>query len=120
MAAAVPGRSISLSLRLGWRGFRAHPECRQPVVGKADEEFLTRLPINVGESDGWSAAAFVEVYNLLNSDALRVYPIDRFPRGVNFSSAGSGSPPIITPPVVHVEGVRDFGRRFQVGLQVDF
>ena len=56
-----------------------------------------------------SASAFFEVYNLLNSDALRVYDVEWF------------VPPSPNPVAVQrVNAVRDFGRRFQVGVQLDF
>jgi hypothetical protein len=49
-----------------------------------------------------SAGAFFEVYNLLNSDALRVFEIDN-----RFRTLQS-------------DETRRFGRRFQVGIQLDF
>jgi len=63
-----------------------------------------------------SASAFLEVYNLLNSDYLRVENIDQIPAKVTYQSGG----PIIVRPSTNIIGERDFGRRFQIGFQVDF
>ena len=63
-----------------------------------------------------SASAFLEVYNLLNSDYLRVEQLDQFPASVSYQSGG----PIIQHPSSHILGERDFGRRFQIGFQIDF
>jgi len=60
-----------------------------------------------------SASAFLEVYNLLNSDYLRVENVDQFPAQITSRGA-------IIRPSSHLVGERDFGRRFQVGFQVDF
>jgi len=64
-----------------------------------------------------SASAFLEVYNLLNSDYLRLEKIDQIPAKVIYSR---NLPPIIIPAVINLIGERDFGRRFQIGFQVDF
>jgi outer membrane receptor protein involved in Fe transport len=64
-----------------------------------------------------SASAFLEVYNLLNSDYLRVDQLDQVPAQVIYGASG---PPTIIPPVINLTGERDFGRRFQIGFQVDF
>ena len=57
-----------------------------------------------------SAGAFFEVFNILNSDDLRVYTINP-------------GPPAADSPVqraLQVDEVRQFGRRFQFGIQIDF
>jgi len=64
-----------------------------------------------------AASAFLEVYNLLNSDYLRVEKVDQFPAQISYTPRGA---PIITPASSHLIGERDFGRRFQIGFQVDF
>ncbi|MCI0408882.1 MAG: hypothetical protein L0191_10010, partial [Acidobacteria bacterium] len=63
-----------------------------------------------------SASAFLEVYNLLNSDYLRVENIDQIPQQVSYQRNGY----IVIPAQTHILGERDFGRRFQIGFQVDF
>lgn len=61
-----------------------------------------------------SSSAFLEVYNLLNSDNLRVHELVVVP------GAGPGGPGYRPPATVRTVGDRDFGRRFQVGIQIDF
>jgi hypothetical protein len=63
-----------------------------------------------------AASAFLEVYNLLNSDYLRVEKVDQLPAQIVYRRG----PPIIIPASSHLVGERDFGRRFQIGFQVDF
>jgi len=66
-----------------------------------------------------SASAFFEAYNPLNSDTLRVSeyryiaPIFHFPtaREKNFT---------VIPGHGVIVGERDFGRRFQIGFQMNF
>jgi hypothetical protein len=69
----------------------------------------------VGKS---AASAFLEIYNLLNSDNLRVYQVEQVPRKVIFLSPLG--PPVFIPATSFLVGERDFGRRFQVGFQIDF
>jgi outer membrane receptor protein involved in Fe transport len=59
-----------------------------------------------------SASAFLEVYNLLNTDDLRVEKIDQIP--------GQDNGIYFRPAVYNLIGERDFGRRYQIGFQVDF
>jgi hypothetical protein len=56
-----------------------------------------------------AAGAFFEVFNILNSDDLRVYTIN--PEG-RFDSSGR--------VIFQSNEVRQFGRRFQFGIQIDF
>jgi len=49
-----------------------------------------------------SASAFFEVFNLLNTDNLRVYTVD---------------PGLYT---LQIDGTRDFGRRYQFGFTINF
>jgi outer membrane receptor protein involved in Fe transport len=56
-----------------------------------------------------AAGAFFEVFNILNSDDLRVYTIN--PEG-RFDSNGR--------IIFQSNEVRQFGRRFQFGIQIDF
>jgi outer membrane receptor protein involved in Fe transport len=80
---------------------------RNPAVYRFD----VRLEKNfvIGRS---SAAAFFEVYNLLNSNPIRV----REERTYIVRSVLGGDP----YPWTVLNGEREFGRRFQVGLRVDF
>jgi hypothetical protein len=66
-----------------------------------------------------SASAFLEVYNLLNSDTLRVEAVDQIPAQVLYKSSISAAP-LVYRPSSHLVGERDFGRRFQIGFQIDF
>jgi hypothetical protein len=59
-----------------------------------------------------SASAFLEVYNLLNTDDLRVEKIDQIP--------GRMQGNVFRPAIYNLIGERDFGRRYQIGFQVDF
>ncbi|HEV8701291.1 MAG TPA: hypothetical protein VGV60_08470, partial [Candidatus Polarisedimenticolia bacterium] len=63
----------------------------------------------------YSSGVFFEVYNLLNRDDLRVYTYEP-DRGDN---AGRDELGQRTAPL-QVDGVRRFGRRFQVGFQIEF
>jgi hypothetical protein len=68
-----------------------------------------------------SASAFFEIYNLLNTDDLRVRQmIATPPHRTCFSRNGCTDEDDFAPGWVTVNGTRDFGRRFQIGFQVDF
>ncbi|MFQ5877177.1 MAG: carboxypeptidase regulatory-like domain-containing protein [Acidobacteriota bacterium] len=60
------------------------------------------------------AGVFVEVFNLLNSDDLRVTSID--PSLLTGIDPDTGTP---RGPLT-VDGTRRFGRRFQIGFQIEF
>jgi hypothetical protein len=64
-----------------------------------------------------AAAAFIEVFNVLNTDDLviRTYEPDR-PQDAGPVTPEAGG---LAGPL-QVDGVRRFGRRFQIGLQIDF
>jgi hypothetical protein len=64
------------------------------------------------------ASGFFEVFNLLNSDDLRVYNIRQVPARV--LPADSGGFAEVIPGYEVVEGERRFGRRFEFGIQIDF
>jgi hypothetical protein len=69
-----------------------------------------------------SASAFFEIYNLLNTDDLRVHQLVATPPyfscfGPPSSCPHNGNP---APGIVRMDGTRDFGRRYQVGFQIDF
>ena len=101
--------------QLGVNGYGITPENRNIHRNAAAYLLNTRVTKNftLGKS---SAAAFLEVYNLLNDDALRVRYIDQIPATVTYSGSGT----IIVPPTSEVVGERDFGRRFQIGIQINF
>jgi hypothetical protein len=68
-----------------------------------------------------SASAFFEIYNLLNTDDLRVNQLVATPPTRSCHSIwGCKDNDVFATGNVKVEGVRDFGRRFQVGIQIDF
>jgi hypothetical protein len=103
--------------RLGAEGVGFTPETRNLHRNPASYLINTRVMKSfvVGKS---AASAFLEVYNLLNSDSLRVYQVEQVPlRLIYLSPLG---PPVIIPPTSLLVGERDFGRRFQVGFQIDF
>jgi len=61
-----------------------------------------------------TAGVFLEVFNLLNSDDLRVLTYEPVPPELANSSDTVGQGPL------QLNGTRQFGRRFQVGFQIDF
>jgi hypothetical protein len=61
-----------------------------------------------------TAGLFLEVFNLLNSDDLRVLTYEPVPPDLASSVDGSQQGPL------QINGLRQFGRRFQVGFQIDF
>jgi outer membrane receptor protein involved in Fe transport len=103
--------------QLGINGYGITPENRNIHRNLASYLLNARVTKNfaMGKS---SAAAFLEVYNLLNDDALRVRYIDQVPATVVYTS--QRGQPIIRPPTSEVVGERDFGRRFQIGIQINF
>ncbi|HUD71348.1 MAG TPA: hypothetical protein VMQ62_05240, partial [Dongiaceae bacterium] len=62
-----------------------------------------------------AAGLFMEVFNLLNSDDLRIHSIDPN-RSTGFEPGGSAS---IAGPL-QLDAERRFGRRWQVGFQIAF
>ena len=102
---------------LGAGGWGITREMRNVHRNEATYLFNARLVKSfvIGKA---SASAFLEVYNLLNSDTMRVYAIDQIPAQALYDTATK--PPRIVPAVINIEGERDFGRRFQVGFQMDF
>ena len=103
--------------QLGIGGYGITTEHRNIHRNNSSYLLNTRVMKNftMGKS---SAAAFLEVYNLLNSDTLRVYRIDQIPPTYIYSSPRGE--PIRIPPTSEVVGERDFGRRFQIGIQINF
>ena len=103
--------------QLGATGFGFTPERRNIHRNPASYLINTRIMKSfvLGKS---SASAFLEVYNLLNSDNLRVNSVEQIPVREEFRSLTG--PSIIFPPSSVLIGERDFGRRFQVGFQIDF
>ncbi|MCZ6695392.1 MAG: TonB-dependent receptor [Acidobacteria bacterium] len=62
----------------------------------------------------YAGAIFLEVFNLLNTDDLRILTID--PNPEILISADTG----LTAGSLQIDGTRRFGRRIQVGFQIDF
>jgi len=62
-----------------------------------------------------AAGLFLEVFNLLNSDDLRIYTVDPS-RTSGFDPSGSVS---VAGPL-QLDATRSFGRRWQVGFQIAF
>jgi hypothetical protein len=62
-----------------------------------------------------SAALFLEVFNVLNSDDLRIYTYSPT-QGVR---TGAGGAELVSAPL-QLDAERRFGRRYQVGIQFDF
>jgi hypothetical protein len=63
-----------------------------------------------------SGALFVEVFNLLNSDDLRIMTFQRIPGGSGLTSADVG----VGGQRLQLDATRRFGRRYQVGFQFSF
>jgi hypothetical protein len=63
----------------------------------------------------YTGAAFLEVFDVLNTDDLRVYTVDPS-RASGFDPGGSSS---VAGPL-QLDATRQFGRRFQVGIQFAF
>ena len=103
---------------VGANGYGFTPEFRNIHRNSATYLFNTRVMKNfvIGKA---AASAFLEVYNLLNSDDLRVRQIVVIPG--RFSPAlRPGGMDYRAPATEKVVGERAFGRRFQVGIQIDF
>jgi carboxypeptidase family protein/TonB-dependent receptor-like protein len=64
------------------------------------------------------ASGFFEIFNLLNSDDLRVYNIRQVPARVLPAEPGGFAE--VIPGYEIIEGERRFGRRFEFGIQIDF
>ncbi|MEE9293098.1 MAG: TonB-dependent receptor, partial [Acidobacteriota bacterium] len=62
----------------------------------------------------YAGAIFLEVFNLLNTDDLRIVTYDPNPGDSSNAADGESQVPL------GIDGTRRFGRRFQVGFQIDF
>ena len=56
---------------------------------------------------------FLEVFNLLNTDSLRIERYEPIPPNLVDPTSETSGP-------VQLDGTRQFGRRFQVGFQISF
>jgi hypothetical protein len=69
-----------------------------------------------------SAAAFLEVFNLLNANDLRIFTFEpnkgKPPTNMGQPTAVTGL--ILGSNPLQIDGERRFGRRLQVGLQLQF
>ncbi|HEU5180903.1 MAG TPA: TonB-dependent receptor plug domain-containing protein, partial [Candidatus Polarisedimenticolia bacterium] len=99
------------------RGFGFTQEARNIHRNAAAYLFNTRVTKSfvIGKA---AASAFMEIYNLLNSDDLRVYYLENTRPTVTY--AKNDSRPVTVPAKVLMVGEREFGRRFQIGFQIDF
>jgi hypothetical protein len=102
--------------QLGPGGYGLTPEARNIHRNPASYLFNARVMKSFVIAKA-AASAFLEVYNLLNSDNLRVHEIRQIPVQVVYLGLEG---PVVFPPQVSLDGERDFGRRFQVGFQIDF
>jgi hypothetical protein len=98
-------------------GFTFHREMRNNHRNPASYLFNVRLQKDfvMGKS---SASGFFEIYNLLNTDDLRLFYLSEVPPHIQPAPLGQADnwvPGFMTPV-----GTREFGRRFQVGIQVSF
>ncbi len=93
--------------------FEFVPESRNSFRNDAilDINVRARKSFVIGRA---AAAAFIEVFNLLNSDDLYLHTYDPS-QSVQVDNDGSG-----TTGSLQLEATRRFGRRFQVGLQIEF
>jgi len=91
-------------------------EGRNTHRNKAVYDFNVRVekPFVIGRA---SASGFLEVFNLLNTDDLRVKTIESRTRGEPVNGVLG---PAAAQHVLLIEGERRFGRRFQVGVRIDF
>jgi hypothetical protein len=64
-----------------------------------------------------AAALSMEIFNLLNSDDLRIFTYE--PAASSLLGVADASNPTARGPL-QVDGQRRFGRRFQIGLQFEF
>jgi hypothetical protein len=67
----------------------------------------------------FSAAVFFEVFNLLNTDDLRIFTFDPTAPQVNNATPDNLDPDNVLG-AVQLDARRRFGRRYQVGFQFDF
>ncbi|HEV8374706.1 MAG TPA: TonB-dependent receptor plug domain-containing protein, partial [Candidatus Polarisedimenticolia bacterium] len=103
---------------LGSSGFDFHRERRNVHRNPATYLLNARLQKDfvIGKS---SAAGFFEIYNLLNTDDLRLSYLAVVPPHVQ-PAQQPGFEDHWVPGFMTTVGERDFGRRFQVGIQINF
>ena len=91
-------------------------EMRNNHRNKAVYDFSARVEkaFLVGKA---SASGFFEVFNLLNTDDLRVKTIESKNLGV---PVGGIITDYAAQHILLVEGERRFGRRYEVGFKIDF
>jgi hypothetical protein len=95
-------------------GWRSVPVRRNAVRNRPfyDVNVRAKKALVIGRT---SAAVFLEVYNLLNTDDLRIFTYEPHQQPDDF---GVERPVPLGP--LQLDAVRRFGRRFQVGFQIDF
>jgi hypothetical protein len=100
-------------------GFTFHREVRNNHRNPASYLFNVRLQKDfvMGKS---SASGFFEIYNLLNTDDLRLFYLSEVPPHLPPGNLAPGQAEQWIPGYMTPVGTRDFGRRFQVGIQISF
>jgi hypothetical protein len=96
-------------------GFRTMPRNSERNHSILDLNVRARKSIVLGKV---SAGLFIEVFNLLNSDDLRVFTFE--PTAPQFRNPTPTFQPENVLGPIQLEAERRFGRRFQLGLQLDF
>jgi outer membrane receptor protein involved in Fe transport len=94
-------------------GFEFRPVRRNSLRNDAtlNIDLRARKSLVFGHNAG---AIFLEVFNLLNTDDLHIVTYDPTPEVLFSANTGA-----LTGPL-QIDGTRRFGRRFQVGFQIDF
>jgi len=93
-----------------------HPPDQEAIGGSGTFPNTRPLPRRLvrGLSGVCEAAAVIEVFNVLNTDDLRVFTYE--PSKGEFKP-GQG---ILLATPLQLDAERRFGRRFQIGLQLQF
>ena len=94
--------------RLQFVGERRNSQRNDPVL---DINMSLRKSFVVGRKAG---SLFIEVFNLLNKDDLRIYSY----QPGEFDRSNRDDPTPLSR--LQIDGVRRFGRRFQLGIQFEF
>jgi hypothetical protein len=110
---------LQLRTRFGYTAVDQHNATRFVTASRNSERNDATLDVNlnlrktfvVGKT---TAAAFLEVFNVLNSNDLRIYSYE--PSKGDFTTLDAA---LLSIPIT-LDGERRFGRRFQVGMQFQF
>ena len=97
------------------RGFKTVPRNSERNAAFYDFNLRARKTIVLGRV---SAGFFIEVFNLLNSDDLRIFTVE--PTAPEFRNPTPTTDPQNVLGPIELDAQRRFGRRFQLGFQLDF